>query len=73
MSILNVILPIFLVIFMGYLLKITIVLFSCPTAVVTYIMASELGGDPELSSSIVMLSTLMAMVTIPLWVWFVGI
>lgn len=127
MSILNVILPIFLVIFIGYLLKKTqfvtdslvqslnqlvyhillpvlifweiswspfresfngwlvaatsipmgiffcLLLLPCPTAVVAYIMASELGGDPELSSSIIMLSTLMAMVTIPLWVWFVGI
>lgn len=53
--------------------KIAILLLSCPTAVVTYIMASELGGDPELSSSIIMLTTLWAMLTIPLWVWFVGV
>jgi malate permease and related proteins len=53
--------------------KITILLLSCPTAVVTYIMSSELGGDQDLSASIVMLTTLVSMVTITVWVWFVGL
>lgn len=53
--------------------KLIIFLLSCPTAVVTYIISSELGGDLELSASIVMLTTLISMLTIPLWVWFVGI
>jgi hypothetical protein len=52
--------------------KITILLLSCPTAVVTYIMSSELGGDRDLSASIVMLTTLVSMISISLWVWFVG-
>jgi predicted permease len=56
----------------GLDLKVTILLLSCPTAVVTYIMSSELGGDLDLSASIVMLTTIVSMITIALWVGFVG-
>ena len=53
--------------------KITLLFLSCPTAVITYIMSSELGGDQDLSASIVMLTTLGSMATLPFWIWFVGI
>jgi predicted permease len=36
-------------------------------------MATELGGDADLSASLILLSTLVSMVTIPLWVWFMGL
>jgi hypothetical protein len=52
--------------------RITVLLLACPTAVVTYIMAVELGGDPELAASIVMISTLLSMVSLPFWIWLVG-
>ena len=45
--------------------RLTVILLACPTAVVTYIMSSELGGDKELSASIIMLSTLISMFSHP--------
>ncbi len=51
MTLINVIFPIFLVIFLGYLLK----------------------RIQFVSDSLVMLTTPISMLTIPLWVWFVGI
>ncbi len=53
--------------------RLTVVLLACPTAVVTYIMASELGADKGVSASIIMLSTLISMFTIPVWVWMIGL
>jgi predicted permease len=53
--------------------SLTVILLACPTAVVTYIMASELGGDKELSASIIMLSTLISMFSIPAWIWMIGL
>jgi predicted permease len=52
--------------------RITVLLLACPTAVVTYVMALELGGDPNLSAAIVMVSTLSSMISLPLWIWLVG-
>jgi len=53
--------------------RLTVILLACPTAVVTYIMASELGGDKELSAAIIMLSTLISMFSIPIWIWMIGL
>ncbi len=53
--------------------RLTVILLACPTAVVTYIMASELGADKGVSASIIMLSTLISMFTIPVWVWMIGL
>ncbi len=52
--------------------RITVLLLACPTAVVTYIMAVELGGEPDLAASIVMISTLLSMASLPFWIWLVG-
>lgn len=52
--------------------RVTVLLLACPTAVVTYIMAVELGGEPDLAASIVMISTLLSMATFPFWIWLVG-
>lgn len=56
----------------GLDLKITILLLSCPTAAVTYIISSEFGGNLDLSASLVLLTTLISVLTIPFWVWFMG-
>jgi predicted permease len=53
--------------------RLTVILLACPTAVVTYIMAAELGGDKELSAAIIMLSTLISMFSLPAWIWAIGL
>jgi malate permease and related proteins len=52
--------------------RITVLLLACPTAVITYIMAVELGGNPDLAASIVLISTLLSMVSLPFWIGFIG-
>jgi malate permease and related proteins len=59
--------------FNGLDVSLTVILLACPTAVVTYIMATELGGDADLATSLILLSTLVSMISIPLWVWSVGL
>jgi len=54
--------------FRGYELGILFVLFSCPTAVSSYIMAKEMNSDYHLTSDIVLISTFFSMFTI-----FIGI
>lgn len=46
------------------------IMMGCPTAVVTYVMASQLGGDTDLSGSIVVVSTAASAVTISGWLVF---
>ena len=57
----------------GFDFRLTVILLACPTAVVTYIMTSELGGNKELSASIIMLTTLTSMFSIPAWIWMIGL
>jgi hypothetical protein len=52
--------------------RVTVLLLACPTAVITYILAVELGGDPDLAASIVMSSTLLSLASLPFWIWLVG-
>ena len=59
--------------FSGLDYRLTVILLACPTAVVTYVMAAELGGDSDLSASLILLSTLISMISIPIWIWVVGI
>lgn len=44
--------------------RIALILLACPTATVTYILVTQIGGDPDLASSIVLLSTLLAGVSL---------
>ncbi len=46
------------------------ILLACPTASASYLLASQLGGDDGLASSIVVLSTLLAVpaMIVVLWV-----
>lgn len=45
------------------------ILLACPTASASYLLASQLGGDGGLASSIVVLSTLLAMPAMILVLW----
>ena len=56
MHLVNMTLPIFLVIFLGF---------------VPYIMALELGEDLDLTASIVMMSTLFSVISLLVWIWIV--
>lgn len=52
--------------------KILIVVSGMPTAVFTIILATEYGGDPELSSSIVITSTLASLFSVTLMLSIIG-
>lgn len=51
-------------------LRVGAIMMGCPTAVVTYVMASQLGGDTDLAGSIVVVSTAASAVTITGWLMF---
>lgn len=53
-------------------LRLPVMIFASPIAVVSYIMARELGGDEKLASSLVVGSTLISLVTIICWLVFLG-
>jgi malate permease and related proteins len=50
-------------------LRIGMIMLGCPTAVVTYVMASQLEGDTDLSGTIVITSTVASAVTITAWLF----
>lgn len=50
----------------GDALKIAMIYLACPTAVASYVMAEQLGGDDALAGSAVVISTLMALVSLSL-------
>tara|TARA_B110000014_G_C20054046_1_gene548471 strand:+ start:121 stop:1026 length:906 start_codon:yes stop_codon:yes gene_type:complete len=52
--------------------KILIIVSGMPTAVFTIILATEYGGDPELSSSIVITSTLASLISVTLMLSIIG-
>ncbi len=47
-----------------------VILLATPTATTSYILANQVGGDPELASSVVTLATLLSPVTYVLWLNF---
>lgn len=49
------------------------ILLSTPTATTSYIMAHEIGGDPELASNIITLSTIISPLTFILWANIAGL
>ncbi|MGE5188632.1 MAG: AEC family transporter [Gemmatimonadota bacterium] len=51
-------------------LRIGTIMLGCPTAVVTYVMASRLKGDPSLAGTIVIVSTGASAFTITGWLLF---
>jgi predicted permease len=50
-------------------LRIGVIMLGCPTAVVTYVMASQLSGDTDLAGTIVITSTAASAVTITGWLF----
>jgi predicted permease len=44
-----------------------LILLASPTATVSYVMASEMGGDPDLSTAAISVSTLASALTFTLW------
>ncbi|HZW37442.1 MAG: AEC family transporter [Deltaproteobacteria bacterium] len=51
-------------------LRIGAIMLGCPTAVITYVMASQLKGDPDLAGTIVIVSTAASAFTITGWLFF---
>lgn len=51
-------------------LRIGAIMLGCPTAVITYVMASQLKGDPDLAATIVVVSTAASAFTITAWLFF---
>ncbi len=49
-----------------------VVLLSAPSATLTAVLAREMGGDPELASASITVSTLACAVTLPLWLGWAG-
>jgi len=50
-------------------LRVGVIMMGCPSAVVTYVMASQLRGDTDLSSTIIVVSTAASAVTITGWLF----
>ncbi|MGB6409845.1 MAG: AEC family transporter [Candidatus Deferrimicrobiaceae bacterium] len=50
-------------------LRVGVIMMGCPTAVVTYVMASQLKGDTDLAGTIIVVSTLASAVTITGWLF----
>lgn len=56
----------------GLALQAPLMLMTAPTAVIAYVMTSELGGDVKLSGAIVVGSTLFSILTITAWLFWMG-
>ena len=56
----------------GQDLRVGVIMMGCPTAVITYVMASQLNGDTDLAGTIIVLSTATSAVTISGWLYFLG-
>lgn len=51
-------------------MRIGIIMLGCPTAVATYVMASQLEGDTDLAGTIVVFSTVASLFSITAWLYF---
>lgn len=45
--------------------------FALPAAVINFILTEKFGQDPDLAASIVVLSTLLSVVTVPMLFWLI--
>lgn len=52
-------------------LAVGIIMLGCPTAVITYVMAAQMSGDPDLAGTIVITSTAASAVTITGWLFLI--
>jgi predicted permease len=53
-------------------LRVGVIMMGCPTAVVTYVMASQLKGDTDLAGTIIVVSTAASAVTITAWLFLLN-
>lgn len=53
--------------------KILVLWGTMPTASASYILARQMGGDAPLAAAIVTVSTLFAFITVPFFMWLVGV
>jgi predicted permease len=53
----------------GQDLRVGVIMMGCPTAVITYVMASQLNGDTDLAGTIIVLSTAASAFTISGWLY----
>jgi predicted permease len=49
-----------------------VILLASPSATVTYVMASEMGGEPELAAAAVTISTIISIITYTIWIAVMG-
>jgi hypothetical protein len=52
--------------------EMAVILLASPSATVTYVMASEMGGKPELAAAAVTVSTMISIATYTLWIAVIG-
>lgn len=57
----------------GLAMKAVVLLAATPTAVASYVMSVELGGDEQLAASLIIGTTLAALPSIVLWLWVLGV
>ena len=57
----------------GLGMKAVVLLAATPTAVASYVMSVELGGDEQLSASLIIGTTLVALPSIVFWLLFLGV
>jgi predicted permease len=57
----------------GVYLHIAVLMAALPVSTVSYVMAKRMGGDGDTIAAQVMLSTLLAAVTLPLWLLLMGL
>jgi predicted permease len=51
--------------------KIALLLLACPTAVTSYVVAEQLGGDEKLSAAIIVVSTFLSIISLSIIIgWF---
>ncbi len=56
----------------GVYFDIAIVMAALPVSTMAYVLATRMGGDGDTIAAQVMLSTLLAALTLPLWLWLLG-
>jgi len=56
----------------GLVRVLPVMLMALPTAATSYVMARAMGGDAPLMASITTSEHVLSVVTLPLWVWYLG-
>jgi hypothetical protein len=56
----------------GVYFHIAVLMAALPVSTVSYVLAMRMGGDGSISAAQVMVTTLLAMVTLPMWLLLMG-